>query len=207
MAGHPNDTNLMNCRNIAFSVQVGGNDNAYNRVNEGIKYSRILAQLSQNYGGFDNQCKIHEGKPHWMDKQDTGVFKWLFSHTRDPYPDTVLFHQPATGPKKTTFYYLRLGPSKSGKEDEEVLVFKDGNQFRIFSNRVITVLLNKKMVNPSQPVTIIHNNKQTQQRPMQFRPEVAEKTMFERIDPYYIFEDEIVSEPLGIIDVKQAICA
>lgn len=115
MAGHPNNTNLLNCRNIAFSVQVGGNDSAYNRANQGILYSRLTALLAQNYGGFDNQCKIHEGKPHWMDKQDTGIFNWLFSHVRDPYPDTILFRQPSTGQKKTLFYYLGIGPSKNGK--------------------------------------------------------------------------------------------
>mgnify|MGYP003565114561 CR=1 FL=1 len=33
MAGHPNGINFMNIRNIAFSIQVGGDDNAYNRKN------------------------------------------------------------------------------------------------------------------------------------------------------------------------------
>jgi hypothetical protein len=50
MAGHPNGTNLLNVRNIPFSIQVGEKDNAYNRVNEGIKYSRMLSQLQSNYG-------------------------------------------------------------------------------------------------------------------------------------------------------------
>jgi hypothetical protein len=31
MAGHPNGINLMNIRNIGFSLQVGGDDSAYNR--------------------------------------------------------------------------------------------------------------------------------------------------------------------------------
>lgn len=52
MAGHPNGINFMNIRNIAFSIQVGGEDNAYNRKNEAIKYIRMLNQLGQNYGGF-----------------------------------------------------------------------------------------------------------------------------------------------------------
>ena len=64
MAGHPNKVNILNVRNIGFSVQVGGNDDAYNRANEGIKYSRMLGQLKQNYGGYENMCKIHQGSPH-----------------------------------------------------------------------------------------------------------------------------------------------
>jgi len=68
MAGHPNGINLMNLRNVPFSIQVGEKDNPYNRSNEAIKYSRLLSQLQQNYGGFENQCKLAAGKPHWMDK-------------------------------------------------------------------------------------------------------------------------------------------
>ncbi len=57
------------------------------------------------------------------------------------------------------------------------MCFKQGNTFKIFSNRTITVLANNKFVNPNEPVTIIHNGKVTVQRPMQFKPEVAEKTL------------------------------
>jgi poly(3-hydroxybutyrate) depolymerase len=66
MAGHPNGINMMNIRNIGFSLQVGGNDTAYNRNKEGIKNIRMLNQMGQNYGGFKHQSKIHDGKPHWM---------------------------------------------------------------------------------------------------------------------------------------------
>jgi poly(3-hydroxybutyrate) depolymerase len=66
MAGHPNGINMMNIRNIGFSLQVGGNDTAYNRNKEGIKNIRMLNQMNQNYGGFKHQSKIHDGKPHWM---------------------------------------------------------------------------------------------------------------------------------------------
>jgi hypothetical protein len=31
MAGHPNNVELYNVRNISFSIQVGGKDAAYNR--------------------------------------------------------------------------------------------------------------------------------------------------------------------------------
>lgn len=66
MAGHPNGINLMNVRNIGYSIQVGGQDNAYNRKNEAIKNIRMLNQLGQNYGGYKHQSRIHDGKPHWM---------------------------------------------------------------------------------------------------------------------------------------------
>lgn len=62
------------------------------------------------------------------------------------------------------------------------------------------------MINPSKPVTIIHNNKTTVQRMMQPKREIAQQTMLERIDPYYIFEDEFVSQPPGNIDITSAVC-
>lgn len=55
MAGHPNGVNLINIRNIAFSIQVGEKDDAFNRHYEGVKYIRMLNQLGHNYGGFNHQ--------------------------------------------------------------------------------------------------------------------------------------------------------
>lgn len=52
MAGHPNGINLMNIRNIPFSIQCGSLDNAYNRHYEAVKYIRMVNQLAENYGGF-----------------------------------------------------------------------------------------------------------------------------------------------------------
>ena len=38
MAGHPNEVNLLNIRNILFSIQVGGLDHAYQRNEWAEKY-------------------------------------------------------------------------------------------------------------------------------------------------------------------------
>lgn len=123
---------------------------------------------------------------------------------RNPYPDTILFKQC---PRRTkpTFYYLRLDENAKS-ESEQTLVLKEGNVFRIFSNQKIGVMLNQNMIDPNQPVTIVHNGAVTAQRQFQPRPDVAERTMLERVDPYYIFEDEIVSVPQNKIDVNAAIC-
>jgi hypothetical protein len=38
MAGHPNKADVYNLRNLAFSIQVGENDSAYDRGNWGKVY-------------------------------------------------------------------------------------------------------------------------------------------------------------------------
>lgn len=38
MAGHPNNAELYNMRNISFSIQVGGHDSAYERNDHARKY-------------------------------------------------------------------------------------------------------------------------------------------------------------------------
>lgn len=55
MAGHPNNVDLFNIRNIAFSLQVGAKDSAYNRNEEAKKYIEKLNQLQEKYGGFEHK--------------------------------------------------------------------------------------------------------------------------------------------------------
>lgn len=59
MAGHPNGVEVYNVRNIAFSVQVGGQDSAYNRNNLARQYIRTMEELRQKYGGFSTKyCNV-----------------------------------------------------------------------------------------------------------------------------------------------------
>jgi len=45
MAGHPNGVELFNVRNIAFSIQVGGKDAAYNRNELARNYIKTMNEL------------------------------------------------------------------------------------------------------------------------------------------------------------------
>jgi hypothetical protein len=38
MAGHPNKADILNLRNLTYSIQVGQTDNAYDRANWGKVY-------------------------------------------------------------------------------------------------------------------------------------------------------------------------
>jgi hypothetical protein len=52
MAGHPNNAELFNMRNISFSIQVGGHDAAYERNDHARNYISKMNELRIKYGGF-----------------------------------------------------------------------------------------------------------------------------------------------------------
>lgn len=49
--------------------------------------------------------------------------------------------------------------------------------------------MNRNMIDPSSPVVVIHNGQVTVKKNMQPNIEIAKKTLYERMDPYYMFED------------------
>ena len=69
MAGHPNGVDLMNVRNMAFTIHVGEKDSPYNRNGEAAKYIRCLNKLHKNYGGYEHHSEVHQGMPHWLSKK------------------------------------------------------------------------------------------------------------------------------------------
>lgn len=75
MAGHPNGVELYNVRNIAFSIQVGGKDSAYNRNQQALNYIRTMQELSSKYGGFNcKYCNVFDDCEHWMNRKDANIF-------------------------------------------------------------------------------------------------------------------------------------
>ena len=59
MAGHPNGVELYNVRNAAFSIQVGGKDEAYDRNSLARKYIETMDTLNKEYGGVSTKyCHI-----------------------------------------------------------------------------------------------------------------------------------------------------
>lgn len=45
------------------------------------------------------------------------------------------------------------------------------------------------MINPNLNVSVYHNNQFITERPFRPKEEIAQKTLIQRMDPYYIFED------------------
>lgn len=66
-AGHPNHAPMENCRNIVFTIQMGGLDDAYTRNERALECINILKDLGNKYGGYpQNLRKIHPEKGHQL---------------------------------------------------------------------------------------------------------------------------------------------
>ena len=97
MAGHPNGVSMLSLRNVPFALQVGANDAAYHRNTVGREYGKLLAKLKQgDPHGYEHFVKIHEGKGHWMDREDKAALPWMAKFTRNPVPDRVVWKQSGT---------------------------------------------------------------------------------------------------------------
>ena len=71
MAGHPNETRPDGLRNLPFTLHMGGEDGAYNRNGIARQWKKSLAELAaSDEGGYPHEVVIHEGKGHWMERED-----------------------------------------------------------------------------------------------------------------------------------------
>ena len=63
MAGHPNDSSPLSLRNTAFSIQVGGQDAAYNRNKVAAQWGERLKELREaDPQGYPHMVKIYADK-------------------------------------------------------------------------------------------------------------------------------------------------
>ena len=69
-----------------------------------------MKDLQGQYGGFKSYTHIHEGKGHWMDKEDSHLMKQVLGEVRNPYPDDIVFRQHSRT-KKPFFYYIEVEPN------------------------------------------------------------------------------------------------
>jgi hypothetical protein len=105
MAGHPNETSPLGLRNLPFTIHMGEKDGAYNRNKTAETWRDSLAQLNQeDPKGYTHFVKLHEGKGHWMDRQDAEALPWMNKFTREKYPMKIVWKQDDVISRR--FYWL-----------------------------------------------------------------------------------------------------
>jgi len=172
MAGHPNNVDLHNIRNLPFSIQVGGKDTPYNRNVLAQKEIDIIDNYRDEYGGFEQNSEVRPNKPHWMDFGETEIFPWFFQKERNPYPDFVLFNEHPDR-QKHMLYYVKTEQDRNPKQLAEVE--KNGNKFHITGDFPVTIQVNRNMVDFDSPIEIWHNGEQTFKTNPQVRQDVMQK--------------------------------
>ncbi|MFM8933641.1 MAG: alpha/beta hydrolase [Gemmataceae bacterium] len=192
MAGHPNGVSLLSLRNVPFALQVGANDNAYNRAKIGAEYGEQLGKLrKEDPKGYESFVRIREGKGHWMNLEDKEALPWLANFSRNPVPDRVVWKQ--TGPTHDRSYWLAV-PKGKAKGGALVIAERGENRVNITQAEDVDQLiirLDDRMIPFNGPVVVEHKGKVVHSAPVTRTIGTLAKTLAERGDPKLMFDAEV----------------
>ncbi len=191
MAGHPNETQPLGLRNLPFTLHMGELDSAYNRNQIAQQWADQLAALNQqDPGGYVHWAKIHEGKRHWMDRQDAEGVKWMAQYSRNLIPDRVVWLQDDVVHRR--FYWLSVGDSVP-REREKVMAFREGNRVVIESSdrEELVVLFRDDMMDLDAEVSIEFGDNKLFQGPIPRTIGTLAETLHDRGDPTAMFSGKI----------------
>lgn len=191
MAGHPNDAKPYSLRNIGFTIHVGALDTAYDRNLVAEQWNDQLDALqAEDPSGYAHLVQVHEGKPHWMDLEDAVALPWMAKFTRNPVPDTVVWHQDDV--PHTRFYWLAVDPDQA-LAGTDVRATCDRRRIVLETTGIskIYLRLSDDLVDLDSAVTIQANGRETAARTFQRQIAVLAKTLDERGDPRAMFSSEV----------------
>jgi hypothetical protein len=153
MAGHPNETRPDSLRNLPFTLHMGGEDKAFTRNDIARRWKTMLAELAANDpGGYPNEVVIHEGKGHWMDREDAVAVPWMAKFTRDLRPTKIIWLQDDV--TSSRFYWLANPAPKAG---QRVVATRDGQTVTVDEASGVDELVvrfDDSMVDLSKAVTV-----------------------------------------------------
>jgi hypothetical protein len=194
MAGHPNGVSILSLRNVPFALQVGGNDSAYNRNKVGQQFGDELAKLHKDDPkGYEHFVKIHEGKGHWMDREDKAALPWLAKFTRGSTPERVVWRQ--TGVRHDRSYWLAV-PSDQ-KSNSLVIAKREGQSIHLATAenvKTLLIRLDDRMVDLDRPVTVTFTGKTLYTGTPSRTIAALCKTLEGRGDPKLMFDAEVAVE-------------
>lgn len=192
MAGHPNEAQPHSLRNLPFAIHMGANDGAYNRNQVARDWGTQLDQLqAADPEGYVHVAKLHEGKGHWMDRQDAEAIPWMAQYTRQPFPKRIVWRQDDITHERS--YWLAVDPANQ-KAGALVRADVNGQQIAIEATDVpqLRVRLTDDLVDLDQPVEVTVNGKSQFSGSVPRTVSVIAKTLAEYGDPSSVLSGEIV---------------
>lgn len=157
MAGHPNEASPLGLRNLPFAIHMGALDGAFNRNEVARQWGQQLLTLQKDDpNGYPHLVKLHEGKGHWMDRQDAEAIPWMARHTRNPLPRRIVWRQDDV--THARFYWLAVAP-EDAKGGAEVRAAVEGRQLRIDTQDIgrLYVRLHDELLDLDQPIEVVVN--------------------------------------------------
>ncbi len=193
MAGHPNDASWLGLRNVAFAIQAGALDSAYNRNKVARQWIDKLDEMQKkDPKGYVHYSKIFEGKGHWMDREDAKVLPWMAQKRRNPVPDRVVWKQsPVTHDR---LYWLALPKDAWPVAGSLVTAKRDGQTITIEAAEKaekLLIRLDDRMVDLDKPVKIVYQGKTLFEGRAPRTIATLMHTLEKRGDPELMFDAEV----------------
>lgn len=187
MAGHPNETSALGLRNLPFAIHMGANDSAYNRNQTATQWQQKLAELRQSDPeGYMHVVKLHEGKGHWMDRQDAEALPWMHQFTRNRFPKSIVWKQDDVVEER--FYWLAVD-KKDLPDRALVRASADGQVLRIdhCDPSRLMVLLRDDWIDMSQEIEVRQGDTVLTRQLVPRTIATIDQTLRERGDPKGIY--------------------
>lgn len=183
MAGHPNETKPDGLRNLPFTLHMGANDGAYNRNRKAAEWQELLSDLhASDEDGYEHWVEIHEGKGHWMDRQDAKGVAWMGQFTRNRNPDRVVWLQDDVVHQR--FYWLAISGAPA-QPRQKIVATCDDNTITIehSDSSSVSVLLRDELVDLDQPVKVVYEGETIHHAKVPRTVKQIVETLVDRGDP------------------------
>ena len=163
---------------------MGGEDGAYKRNAIASEWKTKLAELHKaDPEGYVHEVQIHEGKGHWMDKEDAVAVPWMAKFTRQPHPKKVVWLQDdVTHPR---FYWMEL-PKESLKQGQRIVASIKDQTITIDEAKdvhLLTFLLTDGLLDLDKPIIVMHDGKQVLKESVTRTIRTLDQTLQDRPDP------------------------
>lgn len=191
MASHPNETSPVGLRNIGFALHMGALDSAYNRNKIARRWSVMLDSLQQkDAGGYKHVVQLHEGRPHWMNREDTVAVPWMAAFRRNAIPDKIVWKQDDV--HHLSFYWLTV-PKDVPQTGGEIIASYKGNEVSIEESYTdsLVIRLNDQMMDLDKLVIVRYKGKEIFRGKVKRNLATIDRTIRERKDPELIFSVEL----------------
>jgi dienelactone hydrolase len=195
MAGHPNEASPLGLRNLPFAIHMGAKDSAYKRNEVAKEWGEKLKALRDaDAAGYEHYVKLHEGRGHWMEREDAEALPWMANFTRQTFPKKIVWRQDDI--LGARFYWLATSLDKA-QAGQEIQATLDGQSIDVTApaDVPVRVRLCDAMLDMDKPVTLRLNKGEPKTVQPTRTIAMMQQSLQERSDPTTIFSYELALAP------------